>query len=67
MISKKDYKEAKEVISKYEDQLKKHNGKPCFILIYKKDVSFVTLNEEWAQRVLAEGQHSMIKSKIVNP
>jgi hypothetical protein len=67
MVNKKDYEEAKEIIKKYEEQLKNDDGKRCFILTSKGSEVFVTLDEEWAKRVYADGQHMMIESKIVNP
>ena len=67
MINKKDYEEAKEVIRKYEEQLKVDDGKTCFILTTEKKEIFVTLDEEWAERLYAQGLYTMIVSKIINP
>jgi hypothetical protein len=70
MIGKKQYKEAREIIKQYEEQLKNDDIKDvtCWIIqnIVNGDV-FVTTDKDYANRVYTSGEYMMYKSHIINP
>ena len=71
MISKDKYSKAKDLVLKYEEELRMGNGVECFILKKENPVAnshiFVTTNEEFAEKTYDTGDYVLIKSVMINP